>query len=152
MLTPIDALAFCLSMVLTGAPVAGIAAVAKKGGQIQRKRRQELARDPAPLLIEDTSMVLETDYSKIVLPDQEAKHAEWISHARAVAILIARDRGHVSSDDLWERCPPPSGVDPRVMAAAFAERAIWEMAGYVKSRRKINHGRTIAEWRLKIAV
>lgn len=166
MITPIDALAFVISMTGVGAVVAVPAAVARKVGQVQRERRMAISRNLTPLLVEtdlpiDLStplgaieaepMTIDADYRDVILPEQEAKYSEWIAQARAAAVSIARAKGSVTSDDLWEACPPPAGVDPRVMAAAFHPRTTWELARYVKSRRRVNHGRTVAEWRLRDA-
>lgn len=91
-----------------------------------------------------------TDYHRHIMPDQERRHADWIADARAAAERIARTKGVVTSDDIWDVCEPPSDADPRCMAAVFAPRGKWERVGYVPSRRKAqNHGRPIAQWKLK---
>lgn len=170
MITPADALAFGAIMIYAGAPVALGAAMAKLAGHAQRNPRalidarsvaisQEIdsialavveigSSEPAT---PEAPMPIDAVYADVILPEQEAKHSEWIAKARETAIAIARQKGCVSSDDLWEACPPPVNADPRVMAAAFHPRSTWELAGYVKSRRKVNHGRTVAEWRLRHA-
>lgn len=93
-----------------------------------------------------------TDYRIAVLPEQEEAHAAWIEKARAAARELAGKLGTITSDHIWEACPPPGGTDPRVLGAVFSDRAVWEKVGYVKSGRKINHGRPVAEWRLREAV
>ena len=92
-----------------------------------------------------------TDYRNAVMPDQEQAHADWIETARQTAQSIARRVGQITSDDIWDACPPPAGVDPRVMGAVFADKTLWERVGYVKSARKINHGRPVAAWKLRVA-
>lgn len=170
MITPIDALACAVAMLYAGAPVALGAALAKKAGHAQRNPRALIdARSvaisqeidaialavveiiPPETATCETAMTIDAVYTDVILPEQEAKHSEWIAKARETAIAIARQKGCVSSDDLWEACPPPVNADPRVMAAAFHPRSTWELAGYVKSRRKVNHGRTVAEWKLRHA-
>jgi hypothetical protein len=90
-----------------------------------------------------------TDYRNAVLPDQEKAQHEWISLARQTAERLARQNGQITSDDIWDVCPPPVGADPRVMGAVFADKTIWQRVGYVKSARKINHGRPVTAWTLR---
>ncbi len=42
---------------------------------------------------------------------------EWLREARACAKYLAQRNGQVSADDVWERCPIPEGMDPRIMGA-----------------------------------
>lgn len=78
----------------------------------------------------------------------ETAHAEWIAEARQLAREIAIRKGCVTSDDIWDACPPPATIDSRVMGAVFS-RHEFEQTGYVKSRRPICHKRPIGTWVLK---
>lgn len=80
-----------------------------------------------------------------------ASGARWVEEARDAAIAIANVRGEVTSDDVWQACPPPADVDGRLMAGVFS-RTDWEIAGYRHSVRGRNAARQIAVWRLKQAV
>ena len=92
-----------------------------------------------------------SDYAAAVLPDQVKAHGDWIEKARKAARDLASVRGEISSDDIWDIAPPPAGADPRVLGVIFSDRTLWEKTRYVKSERKVNHGRPIAVWRLRAA-
>lgn len=104
------------------------------------------ANDDTPEDVMDPS-----DYAAAVLPDQEKAHGDWIKNARAAARKLASERGEISSDDIWDIAPPPAGVDPRVLGSIFSDKTLWERTGYAKSERKVNHGRPIARWKLRVA-
>lgn len=78
----------------------------------------------------------------------EDAHAAWIDKARYHAREIALKRGFVTSDDIWDICPPPNTIDSRVMGAVFSKHE-FEQVGYVKSRRAICHKRPIGTWVLR---
>lgn len=81
-------------------------------------------------------------------PRFETGKMEWLARARAVARRIAREKGTVTIDEVREYCPPPAGVDPRVMGAVMQPRE-FEMVKLVESRRKACHGRHIGLFRLR---
>lgn len=87
-------------------------------------------------------------YEETVLEVQQDKYEAWIDRARAAARDIARRQGTVSSDDIWEACPPPQYADARVMGAVFHPRKDWVVDGYQRSRRRACHSRPICVWRL----
>ncbi|HEX2761795.1 MAG TPA: hypothetical protein VHM27_14820, partial [Rhizomicrobium sp.] len=60
---------------------------------------------------------------------------QWLANARAAARRIAREKGTVTIDEVRECCPPPAGVDPRVMGAVMQPRE-FQMIKFVESRRK----------------
>lgn len=72
----------------------------------------------------------------------------WIQEARDAAIAIANVQGHVTSDDVWNACPPPRGIDGRLMSQVLS-RAEWEIVGYQRSARGRNTARQIAVWKLR---
>jgi len=88
-------------------------------------------------------------YDNNVLKLHGEGHADWIEKARAAARKFATENGVVTSDDIWEICPPPMNSDPRVMGAVFKPRGDWERVDYRPSWRKANHGRPVAIWRLR---
>lgn len=90
-------------------------------------------------------------YSNNVLELHEEHHTDWIEKARAVARQLAVAKGAISSDDIWEHCPPPPNADPRVMGAVFYPRSDWERVDYRPSIRRTSHGRPVAIWTLKTA-
>lgn len=85
-------------------------------------------------------------------PDNVVKLAGnelWIAAARKAAHEIATIKGEVTVDDVWQACPPPEGMNRKLMMAAFP-RSEWEVVDYVQSQRQdVNHGRRIAVWRRK---
>jgi hypothetical protein len=85
-------------------------------------------------------------YHDVVAVQQVEDHGEWLAMAKAVAIQVSLAQGYVSSDDIWESCPPPAGADPRVMGALWRPRQHWAPIGYVPSSRKECHCRPIRQW------
>lgn len=79
-----------------------------------------------------------------VLPMFEEHRKEWLERARHTAIDIARRKGEVTIDDVRAECPPPDGVDPRVMGAVFHPRSNWTCIGYARSKRSDCHNRPVA--------
>lgn len=78
----------------------------------------------------------------------ETGKMQWLASARAAARRIAREKGAVTIDDVRECCPPPAGVDPRVMGAVMQPRE-FQMIKFVESRRKACHGRHIGLFKLR---
>lgn len=78
----------------------------------------------------------------------EEARAGWINEARIVAERLARDRGAVTIDDVREACPPPDGVDPRVMGAVMRP-PVFEACGFVLSSRAECHRRPIRVFKLR---
>lgn len=85
-----------------------------------------------------------------VLPLFEATRRDWLLAARSVAYALAQDGRTVTVDDVRKRCPPPPGVDPRVMGGVFAGKA-WVKLGMASSGRRLCHNRPIGLFRLKAA-
>lgn len=72
----------------------------------------------------------------------EQEEAEWLEKARMQARIFCVCYGPVTSDDLWERCPPKR---PNAMGAVFKSKG-WKHIGYQKSTRPQAHGRIIGRW------
>jgi hypothetical protein len=71
----------------------------------------------------------------------EEHRAEWLAVARRTAILLYRRVGRpITVDDVRMECPPPGGIDPRVMGGVFSG---WTPVGWTNSRRRACHGRPI---------
>jgi hypothetical protein len=72
----------------------------------------------------------------------------WLYRARRAAQDIARRDATVTIDQVREVCPPPKGVDPRIMGAVFT-RKHFEAIGWIDSRRKECHFRPIRIFQIK---
>lgn len=77
----------------------------------------------------------------------EGNNQVWINRAREAAAAYARFHGTVTSDDLYDICPPPEEAHPNVMGAVF--RHGFRRKGFVKTQRKDGHSRMISVWELK---
>lgn len=88
-------------------------------------------------------------YHDQIKPKQEADYSEWLDRARDAITQLSKSRpdGIVSSDDVWDICPPPPEVEPRAMGAIWQPRGRWQKVGFVVSRRALNHKRPIMQWR-----
>jgi hypothetical protein len=72
----------------------------------------------------------------------ERHRAEWLASARN--FLNAHPIGtKLTVDDVRAACPPPEGIDGRVMGAAFKSLP-WRVVGYRPSNRTTCHKRPIA--------
>ena len=78
----------------------------------------------------------------------ETHRTSWLARARSIAYELAQERGQITIDDVRERLPPPSEVDPRVMGAVFSKK-IFECIGYQKSIREECHRRPVRLFRLR---
>lgn len=82
-----------------------------------------------------------------IQPLFEEYRANYLQIARDAARQLATAQGQVTIDQVRERCPPPEGVDPRVMGAVF-RTSEFELVGYAKSGRATCHNRPIGIFRL----
>ena len=79
----------------------------------------------------------------------EAARADWLLSVRAMARHIGKSGKALTVNDLRKVAPPLSdGVDPRVWGAVF-NTGEWECLGYVKSTRRVSHGRPVAQFQLR---
>lgn len=85
-----------------------------------------------------------------VLPLFEATRADWLKRARLTARYLARKHGSVNINQVRAECPPPDGIDPRVLGAVFT-KAEFECVGFINSDRRTCHGRPIREFKLREA-
>jgi len=131
-LTPFS---FVLSLVVSMlVALAGIVA-AREVAQRDRRRQSDTA--PPVRLVEPEAVVYDPVAGE-----------RWVREARVAALRIFGERGEVTSDDVWNACPPPDTVDGRLMSSVLS-RAEWEIVEYRRSARGRNAARKIAVWRLK---
>ena len=84
-----------------------------------------------------------TDKRDEALQRLEETRQAYLAQARAVAVRLSNDgRRPVSVDDVRKACPPPEGIDGRVMGAIFNSSG-WMPYDYVNSSRTECHGRPI---------
>lgn len=93
----------------------------------------------------------DTDPEQYVLPLMR-RHPELAKRLQAVALQLGREKGEITADDVHEAHPIPDGIEPRVMGTAFPKEHWVNTGRYVKSRRKVNHGRRIPVWQLRETV
>lgn len=128
---------FVLGLVISG--LAALAGVIAGREVLVRERRKSTDTSPPVRLVEPDP----------VQHDPVAGE-RWVREARVAALRIYGERGEVTSDCVWNACPPPDTVDGRLMASVLS-RAEWEIVEYRRSARGRNAARKIAVWRLKAA-
>lgn len=75
----------------------------------------------------------------------EIARREYVAQARAAAFVVASKMpdGMITIDDVRAVCPPPDGIDPRVMGTIL-RAPDWRKIGYTNSRRGTCHKRPVA--------
>lgn len=91
--------------------------------------------------------VTDAFYETFVLPQERVAHAPYVAKLQAAARRLGATGMHLSTDDLYEPCPRPPGVQPRIMGQAFLPRSDWEIVGSKRSARKECHYRIVTVWR-----
>ena len=83
---------------------------------------------------------------QLVLGELEQARKAYLIEARATADRLVQRRKIkvLTVDEVRLHCPPPDGIDPRVMGAIFNTKD-WEVCGFVNSKR--GHGRAIRQFR-----
>ncbi len=83
----------------------------------------------------------------------KGKDSEWVRNALRALRIIGPHKKHITSDDIWNQLDcmdiyPPN--ERRAMAAVLtqAKKHQWikPTSLYVRSSRKVNHGRPIRVW------
>jgi hypothetical protein len=75
----------------------------------------------------------------------EAARSEFLAKARTeIKLFQAMTNRPVSTEDVRELCPPPEGVDHRIMGTVF-NRAEWRPVGYTVARGHCNP-RSVRTW------
>ena len=79
----------------------------------------------------------------------EVKAREWLTLARNTAVLICREKGTTTMDEVKERIgEPPDYVHPNAAGAVFKGKQ-FERVGVVASKRARNNASIISVWRLR---
>jgi hypothetical protein len=85
----------------------------------------------------------------------EHHESNWMARARARMVALFEDRrelfgkyAEVSSDDVWDLCPPPADCHPSVMGPVF-RGGLFVKTGWRASKRPSAHARMISTYRLK---
>ena len=80
----------------------------------------------------------------------EKRYPELTRKLQQAALELGRARGRITSDDIWDLCPVPDGIEPRIMGVAFRDKKLWRQTGeYVKSRRPSRHKAPISVWEFR---
>lgn len=83
-----------------------------------------------------------------ILPLFQASQPRWLERARITARYLARLHGKTNINEVRKECPPPHGIDGRIMGAVF-NRKDFIRVGFVNSERRECHGRCVAEFSLR---
>ena len=79
----------------------------------------------------------------------ESHGAVWLRKARAIAVLIAKYFGEVTSDDVLHIIGDiPKDLHVNTVGAIFHGKE-WERVGYTQTVRPKGHARVISRWKLK---
>jgi hypothetical protein len=76
------------------------------------------------------------------------ENQEWLDRARSHMAVTIREKGFCSSDDCWERCPPPESAHPSVMGCLFDDRRFVRVGDRLSTRPSAR-GRRISTYELK---
>lgn len=76
------------------------------------------------------------------------ENQEWLDRARSHMVETIREKGFCSSDDCWEKCPPPEGAHPSVMGCLFDDRRFVRVGDRLSTRPSAR-GRRISTYELK---
>jgi hypothetical protein len=77
-----------------------------------------------------------------------SRNQAWLDEARATMVLVVREKGFCSSDDCWERCPPPKEAHPSLMGCLF-DSPLFVRTGDMHSKRPQARARRISTYELK---
>ncbi len=87
------------------------------------------------------------------------RDSELTAFLQSTAQRLSRERGRITTDDIWDvvdqnpRMQLKLNASPKTMTVAWYPQDLWVQTGrYLKSRRKQNHGRPVAEWILRSMV
>lgn len=76
------------------------------------------------------------------------RDAAFLSRCRALALVIARQDGQVSINDIRAILEPPAGVSPNVFGAVFKD-ARFKAVGYTQATHPEAHARAVRVYALK---
>ena len=78
----------------------------------------------------------------------EEHRPDYLAMARDAARKLLETRPAITINDVREVCPPPKGIDPRVMGAVFRHKDFEATGEFVLSNRSTCHNRPIQKFRL----
>ncbi len=78
----------------------------------------------------------------------ETHRPDYLSEARDVARKLLETRASITINDVRDICPPPRGIDPRVMGAVFRHKDFEATGEFVLSNRTTCHNRPIQRFAL----
>lgn len=73
----------------------------------------------------------------------EYTRKEFLDDARQKALIIFKEKGKVTTDDIRKVVTIPAGIDARVMGGIFRNKT-WKKIGYTETSIKTSHGRPIS--------
>lgn len=59
---------------------------------------------------------------------------EWLDRAREAMVTVIKEKGFCSSDDCWEKCPPPADAHPSLMGCLFDDRRFIRVGDKLSTR------------------
>ena len=78
----------------------------------------------------------------------ETHRPDYLSAARDAARKLLETRASITINDVRDICPPPRGIDPRVMGAVFRHKDFEATGEFVLSNRATCHARPIQRFAL----
>lgn len=87
-----------------------------------------------------------THASTEAVEDPKKVRREYVAAARDAAVKLHLSTGlPITIDDVRKVCPPPEGVDGRVMGSVLRQPE-WVKTGYINSDRKACHNRVVSQF------
>ena len=83
-----------------------------------------------------------------LLDNMAAARAAYVINARTFAAFWCRNHGSVTADDLHAHCPPPPGMDGRILGCVLRRPTFMPIDFQPSVRRQTNHGRMIRRFQL----
>lgn len=75
--------------------------------------------------------------------------SQYLEDARATAKRLLRFRPYITTDDIWQNCPPPKTVNSKIMGQVFRHRDFKGTGEFTPTRRASSHGRYIQRFALR---
>jgi hypothetical protein len=77
-----------------------------------------------------------------------ARDAAFLQRCRALAVVVAKQEGEVSINDIRGMLEPPAGVSPNVYGAVFKDSR-FQAVGYTQAVHPEAHARAVRTYKLK---
>lgn len=78
----------------------------------------------------------------------ESRDTEFLSRCRALAVVVCRQQGQVSINDIRDRMLIPAHIHPSVLGAVFRSKQ-FQAIGFTEATHKQAHARVIRVYKLK---